>query len=215
MGRGVLEDGLDGDLREDGVGDEAFAVGAVVHVEDLLVGGEVGAAEGDSWAEDGFGDGELAVLVLFEDGDGVVLIGFDSESFAGGDGEEGEHVAAGEGSSKCVFGVRKGGVAEEFFGCRGLDLGASFKGPAVGSVVGGVGEIFFLAVPGNGDFVLGHLALEGSYFMSLTTLVASKMYGSFLRFLSHSLLRFTFVVSDSMAGKSAARLAMVSSGNSL
>lgn len=76
----------------------------------------------DSFGEGRFGmqfhPGEdwLAVFAFFEESKGLVGVAFQGELLEGAEGEEGEHVAAGEGAYVSLFWIREFGRAEVLCG---------------------------------------------------------------------------------------------------
>jgi hypothetical protein len=147
----------DGDFGGDGVGEEAFLVGDFVDLGELFFGGEAIAGELDFGVEGDAGDGEFSFGTGFEVTDGTIGVAFDGKAFFAGDGEEGEHVAGGEGGDEGAFGIDAVGIAEEFLGGGGAEGVAVFESPVMVPGVGLVGEIGVgISFPGEGGLVFGH-----------------------------------------------------------
>ena len=106
--------------------------------------GEFLGADFDAFGEDCFGvefdSGEdgFAVFSFFQKSDSLVSVGFEGEVLQGAEGEEGEHVAAGEGGDEGLLGVGEVGIAEVFGG------GGAGEGVAVAVVDLVVAGVFFV-----------------------------------------------------------------------
>ncbi len=132
-------------------------MGFVVQLVDVFGGWLLVAGENDLWVHYHPGKPWPTVISLLEMTDGIVFVAVDDETAHGGDGEKGEHVAAGESGREGLFGVDAVGTAEEFrSGSRPQTLAASGKVPLVVARKGFVTEPSLATVPGESRFVFAH-----------------------------------------------------------
>src|SRR5215218_7269235 len=115
-----------------------------MHVGDLLRYGNLVAREFDSWVQGDPGHEKLAVLVLGHDPERLVLVGIDDEALLGGNRQEGQHVAAGDGRHEGLF--RIDGILprerqrHDGRRCGARHFDAAIEAPGVAAAVAVVGE---------------------------------------------------------------------------
>ena len=107
---------IGGDLGEDGIGEEALFVGLVVERLEFFARDFDAFGEGGLGIEFDAGEDRFPVWAFFKESDRVVGVGFEGEVLEGAEREEGEHMAAGQGSDKSLFGVHAIFTAK-IFGC--------------------------------------------------------------------------------------------------
>ena len=105
-------------------------------------------------------DPELALGVFGKVADGLVLVALDLKAVAGGDVEEGEHVATGDGGDEGFLGIEVGRVGpgrrNDGGGRGGREGEAAVEGPVVFAGVLAFEEVGAGAGPADGGEVLGH-----------------------------------------------------------
>mgnify|MGYP005680911807 FL=1 len=136
-------------------------MGFVVQLVDVFGGWLLVAGENDLWVHYHPGEPWPTVISLLEMTDGIVFVAVDDETAHGGDGEKGEHVAAGESGREGLFGVDAVGTAEEFrSGSCPQALAASGKVPLVVTRKVFVTESSLATFPGESRFVFAHSNLS-------------------------------------------------------
>lgn len=102
------------------------------------------------------GEDRFTCVAFLQKADRFVRVGLQSELLEGAEGEEGEHMAAGEGSHKGLLGVGEFGVAEVVGGGGGLNGHALTEVEVVIARVFLVAEGTAAAVPVESNTVVGH-----------------------------------------------------------
>lgn len=128
-------------------------MGFVVEAFEFGVVGLLAFGKGGLRVEVDAGDDHLAGRVFGEVADGAVGVALDGDFAHGADGEEGEHVAAGEGGDESLLGVDFVGVAEVVGSGGGVYDDGVPEVPCVVAGVGSVGEGGIAAFPSEGGYV--------------------------------------------------------------
>ena len=143
-------------FRFHGVGEEAFLVGLVMEFGEFFRGDLDSLCEGRFWVEFDSGEDGLSALAFFQESDGVVGVGLEGELLKGAEGEESEHVAAGKGADVGLLGIRQFRGAEVLGGGGGLDADSVAEVEGVIAGVFLIAEGAAVAIPGEGNTVIGH-----------------------------------------------------------
>lgn len=144
------------DFAGHGIGDEALFVGFVVEALQQLLARFVSVGEYDFRIEIDAGDRQLSGFVFGEVADGSVAVALNGEFAHRGDGEEGEHVAAGNGSDEGLLRIDLIGVAEVVGRGGGAHFDSVAEAPGVVARVAFVVESGVAAFPGESRYVFGH-----------------------------------------------------------
>src|SRR5262249_42520382 len=139
------------------IGDETVVVTEMMHPVELFARHGHTVGKPDAGPQHHARHPQLAVLVLLHVAGGVVFIGIHREPHACGNGEERQHMTAGQRTDQGFFGIEPFAIAAVFGRRRGLDDGAIPDAPDVATIVGLVGEIGALALPRHHYAIFGHL----------------------------------------------------------
>src|SRR5512135_322819 len=98
-------------LGLDRVGDEATVMGALLKLPQFLGAGRPLAAEADLGAQGHLRHGRISGRVLPQDADRLIPVAVHHVPLLGGEGQEGQHLAAGEAGDERLLGIDAPGVA--------------------------------------------------------------------------------------------------------
>src|SRR5215210_6575611 len=105
-----FEGGLDGELGGDGVGDEALVVGLLVQSPKILFRKRARLQEDHVGSQRDALEVELAARVRAHAAIGSIPISVDAQTLLRGDGEEPEHMAAGQGGNERLLRIDGGRI---------------------------------------------------------------------------------------------------------